>query len=103
MESVHHLANLYATSCSIRSMCPALRRKRRPMSAWSTPSARHFMIRRSTGAQFLRCRRHARARYLCVGDHSPDELWSAPKATGDLGLIDAVVHQAQNATLERPQ
>jgi hypothetical protein len=30
---IDHLESLYAASCSIRSTCPALRRKRRPISA----------------------------------------------------------------------
>jgi diadenosine tetraphosphatase ApaH/serine/threonine PP2A family protein phosphatase len=54
-------------------------------------------------AQFLRFWRDARAGYPCVGDHSPDELWAAPEATGDLVLIDTVVDQSQDATFERPQ
>ena len=51
--------------------------------------------------QFLRFRRDARAGYPCVGDHSPDELWSAPEATSDLGFVDAVVNQADPTRCSR--
>jgi hypothetical protein len=54
-------------------------------------------------AQFLGFRRDTGARHPCEGDHSADELWSAPEAAGNLGGIHALVHQAQDATLERPQ
>jgi hypothetical protein len=54
-------------------------------------------------AQFRRFRRDAGARYPCVGDHPAHELWSAPEAASDLGFIDALMCETQDATLERPQ
>jgi hypothetical protein len=53
--------------------------------------------------QLLRFGRDAGARYPGVGDHSADELGSPPEAARNLGFIDAIAHQAQDATLERPK
>jgi hypothetical protein len=37
------------------------------------------------------------------GDDPSDHVWAAPEATGDVGLVDALIDQPEDSTLEGPQ
>ncbi|MEO7398034.1 MAG: hypothetical protein ABIW84_05675 [Ilumatobacteraceae bacterium] len=46
---------------------------------------------------------HTRARNPRIFHDPIDELRLAPEAAGDLDVVDAIGHEAKDATLERPQ